>query len=314
MNARLNNLMAAYEEEKAFFAELQDKEEIKEVEENKVVIRNPFPQLGEDVKAFRRDVNVLRKERGMKLGKAIRRVLKDAPEWATHKLQRLWADHLSVEVSYAEADIEWAYKQVRSCMSTHASRVAEFYYSRGVGIVILRQGMDIVGRALIGPTGFRRTYGEFHYILDALFEAFGVWEAPHSVLDDTPHNLMRTKAGMEYFDVNEVVLECVSRDHVVIEVECREANVYGTCWDPRWGDPREWRYRAFQGARLMSCSVGEWLRAHPKERGLLNGRYAVYQLYYRHRFERFSEYYYVPRRRHYRAWREIGGSWTPYLD
>ena len=123
-------------------------------------------------------IRALTHGRGMRPGKAIRRLFSSSDE-KTGALARLWnGSDFGVEVSAEEKAWVGAYSDIKSCMQGYGAMCHRAYSRHGVSIITVHRDGKYVARALTVGGRFPQAYGEESFALEALLEILGFEKSP----------------------------------------------------------------------------------------------------------------------------------------
>ena len=123
-------------------------------------------------------IRSLTQGRGMRPGKAIRRLFSTSDE-KTGALARLWnGTDFGVEVSAEEPAWVGAYSEIRSCMQGYGALCFRAYSRHGVSIITTKRDGKYVARALTVGGRYPQAYGEESFALEALLEIVGLEKTP----------------------------------------------------------------------------------------------------------------------------------------
>jgi hypothetical protein len=145
------------------------------------------------------NVHRLMRERGMKVGRAIRRLHPDITDGEVQDLATFVTDSLTVEVGDSEELFVAAYKAIKSCMYYRGVLAYKAYARHGIKIAVLRDANNtIIGRCLVNAVNDKANlcYGIGHGLLRAALKVWGgidftpMWVKPE--LDVTVKFAVRT--------------------------------------------------------------------------------------------------------------------------
>lgn len=118
-------------------------------------------------------IRSLTKIRGMRVGKAIRRLF-GTDDDTTGALSRLWdGEQFAVVVSDSAEVWAGAYEQIRSCMQSAGLLCHRAYGRHGVQIVAAIRGGRYTARALMVGGRFPKAYGDDSFALECLLALAG---------------------------------------------------------------------------------------------------------------------------------------------
>lgn len=151
-------------------------------------------QCQEKVWWVEHQIRSLTKLRGMRCGKAIRRVLNTTDE-ETQALAGLWGDgEFSVVFGDTSELFSAAYTQIRSCMQGRGELCHRAYTPHGVGIAVSYRDGEITARGLHHAGMYNKTYGQGSYALSVFFEKIaGIKFSTKWIDDETAEKCLVTE-------------------------------------------------------------------------------------------------------------------------